>query len=149
MPRHLLRSFLTPAISTALLLLTSTILFAQAQGPQHVPIPPVLAKPIPGKHKTDRNLLPPVPVFRDVAKQLGVTATHIAAPEARYVLDSISGGTGLFDCDDDGRLDIVLVNGSTVDRLRAGGDPMVTLYHLEPDGTSTDIFGVAGHLPNP
>src|SRR5204862_8321546 len=117
MPRHLLRLFLTPTISIALLLPAPTMLFAQAQGPQHVPIPPVLTKPIPAKHKTDRNLLPPVPVFRDVARQLGVTATRIAAPEARYVLDSISCGTGLFDCDDDGKLDIVLVNGSTVDRL--------------------------------
>src|SRR6266404_5142151 len=144
MPRHLLRSFLALAISTAVLLLTPTVLFAQAQGPQHVPIPPVLTKPTPGKHKTDRSLLPLVPVFRDVAKQLGVTATHIAAREARYVLDSISGGAGLFDCDDDGWLDIVLVNGSTVDRLRAGGDPMVTLYHQEPDGTFKDITAAAG-----
>src|SRR6266478_5899241 len=144
MPRHLLRSFLALAISTAVLLLTPTVLFAQAQGPQHVPIPPTLTKPTPGKRKTDRSLLPPVPVFLDIAKQLGVTATHIAAPEARYVLDSISGGAGLFDCDDDGRLDIVLVNGSTVDRLRAGGDPMVTLYHQEPDGTFKDVTAAAG-----
>src|SRR3981081_2501698 len=144
MPRHLVRSFLASTISIAILLLTPILLFAQAEGPQHVPIPPAITKPSPGKHKTDRSLLPPVPLFRDVAKQLGVTASHIAAPEARYVLDSISGGAGLFDCDDDGKLDIVLVNGSTVDRLRAGGDPMVTLYHQEPNGTFKDITKEAG-----
>src|SRR6202043_1849144 len=55
-----------------------------------------------------------------------------------------SGGTGLFDCDDDGRLDIVLVNGSTVERLLKGGDPMVTLYHQEPDGSFKDITSAAG-----
>jgi hypothetical protein len=70
--------------------------------------------------------------------------THISAPEARYVIDSTSGGTGLFDCDNDGRLDIVLVNGSTVDRLLKGGDPMITLYHQEADGTFKDITKEAG-----
>jgi len=144
MPQLYLTPFLIRIFFSALVLLAPTLVLAQAEGPQHVPIPPALAKPSPAKHKTDRSLLPPVPVFRDVAKQLGVTATHIAAPEARYVLDSISGGAGLFDCDDDGRLDIVLVNGSTVDRLRAGGDPMVTLYHQEPDGTFKDITAAAG-----
>jgi enediyne biosynthesis protein E4 len=118
--------------------------FAQAGGPQRVPVPPPLAKPNASKPKTDRSQLPPVPVFKDVAKQLGVTVPHIAAPEARYVIDSTSGGSGLFDCDDDGRLDIVLVNGSTVERLQQGGDPMVTLYHQEPDGTFKDITSEAG-----
>ncbi len=144
MPPFCLKSSLTSTLSAALVLLTPTLLSAQAEGPQHVPIPPVLTKPSSSKHKTDRSLLPPVPVFRDIAKQLGLTVSHTAAPEARYVLDSISGGAGLFDCDDDGKLDIVLVNGSTVDRLRAGGDPMVTLYHQEPDGTFKDITAAAG-----
>ena len=128
----------------AVLLLTPHSLSAQAAGPQRVPVPPPLTKPNASKPKTDRSLLPPVPIFKDIAKQLGVTVSHIAAPEARYVIDSTSGGAGLFDCDDDGRLDIVLVNGSTVERLRQGGDPMVTLYHQEPDGTFKDITKEAG-----
>jgi enediyne biosynthesis protein E4 len=115
----------------------------QAPGPQRVPVPPPAAKS-PGKPKTDRSTLPPIPTFKDIAKQIGVTAQHISAPEARYVIDSTSGGTGLFDCDDDGRLDIVVVSGSTVERLRQGGDPMVTLYHQEPDGTFKDITQAAG-----
>jgi enediyne biosynthesis protein E4 len=128
----------------AVLLLTPHPISAQAGGPQRVPVPPPATKPNASKPKTDRSLLPPVPVFKDVAKQLGVTVPHIAAPEAHYVIDSTSGGSGLFDCDDDGRLDIVLVNGSTVERLRQGGDPMVTLYHQEPDGTFKDITKEAG-----
>ncbi len=56
----------------------------------------------------------------------------------------MSGGVGLFDCDNDGKLDIVTVNGSTVDRYREGGDPMITLYHQEPDGTFKDITKSAG-----
>src|SRR6266403_1217703 len=94
--------------------------------------------------KKDRSGLPPIPTFKDVAKEVGLTAVHISAPEAHYVIDSTSGGAGLFDCDDDGRLDVVLINGSTVERMRAGGDPMVTLYHQEPDGTFKDITKEVG-----
>src|SRR5215467_3488964 len=90
----------------------------QAQGPQGVPLPvPVPAKRGPSVKK-DRSGLPPVPTFKDIAKEVGLTVSHIAAPEAHYVIDSTSGGLGLFDCDNDDRLDIVLVNGSTVERLR-------------------------------
>jgi len=112
---------------------------SQQPGTARVPLPKASAVP-----KRDRSGLPPVPTFTDVAKDVGLTASHIAAPEAHYVIDSTSGGVGLFDCDDDGRLDVVLINGSTVERYRAGGDPLVTLYHQEPDGTFKDITKEAG-----
>ena len=111
------------------------LLFAQTQGPQRVPVPVAPPAKRSPQEKKDRSGLPPIPTFKDIAKDVGLTASHIAAPEARYVIDSTSGGAGLFDCDDDGRLDAVLVNGSTVERYRAGGDLLVTLYHQEPDGT--------------
>ena len=60
------------------------------------------------------------PHFHDVARQSGLTVPHISG-EKRYILESRSGGVGLFDCDNDGKLDIVVVNGSTVDRFRKGG----------------------------
>ncbi|HKU22438.1 MAG TPA: CRTAC1 family protein [Terriglobales bacterium] len=85
-----------------------------------------------------------VPRFEDIGWQSGLRVSHLSAPEKRYVVESISGGIGLFDCDNDGRLDIVMVNGSTVDRYRQGGDPMVTLWHQEPNGTFTDISRRAG-----
>jgi enediyne biosynthesis protein E4 len=84
------------------------------------------------------------PVFEDVAKRSGLTVPHISSPDKRYVIESMSGGVGLFDCDNDGKLDIVTINGSTVDRYRDGGDPMITLYHQEPDGTFKDITKAAG-----
>ena len=128
----------------ALILAVPGSVATQAPGPQHVPIPPPTSKINPAKPKTDRSTLPPIPLFKDMAKEAGVTISHIAAAEARYVIDSTSGGVGLFDCDNDGKLDLVLVNGSTVDRFREGGDPMVTLYHQEPDGTFKDITREAG-----
>src|ERR1700721_1367373 len=84
------------------------------------------------------------PAFEDVSHRSGLTVPHISSPDKRYVLESMSGGVGLFDCDNDGKLDIVTVNGSTVDRYRDGGDPMITLYHQEPDGTFKDITKSAG-----
>src|SRR6266581_3678943 len=98
------------------------VLTAHPQGPQRVPVPAPPAAKRPPQDKKDRSGLPPIPTFKDVAKDVGLTAVHIAAPEAHYVIDSTSGGAGLFDCDDDGRLDVVLINGSTVERYRAWGD---------------------------
>jgi hypothetical protein len=91
---------------------------------------------------------PPVPRFEDIAKQAGLTVPHISSPEKKYIVDSMSGGVGFIDCDNDGKLDIVTVNGSTVDRYRQGGDPMVTLYHQDANQSGnprfTDITKSAG-----
>src|SRR5258708_10820950 len=56
----------------------------------------------------------------------------------------MSGGAGLIDCDNDGKLDIITVNGSTIDRYRQGGDPMITLYHQDANFKFTDITQTAG-----
>jgi enediyne biosynthesis protein E4 len=138
-----LRRFLF-AFSACLLLISLTAATrhqapSDQAGATRVPLPK-----LPSQAKKDRSGLPPVPTFKDVASQVGFNVSHIAAPEAHYVIDSTSGGVGLFDCDDDGRLDAVVVNGSTVERFRAGGDPLVTLYHQEPDGTFKDVTKEAG-----
>jgi hypothetical protein len=87
----------------------------------------------------------PVPHFEDIAQQAGLTVSHISSPAARYIIESVSGGVGLIDCDNDGKLDIITVNGSTVDRYRQqGGDPMITLYHQGADLKFTDITKQAG-----
>src|SRR5882724_6093442 len=79
------------------------------------------------------------PQFEDVAQKSGLTAPHLAQPGNRYVIESTSGGVGFIDCDSDGRLDIVTVNGSSVDRYRQGGDPMVTLYRQTGDSRTTEL----------
>ncbi len=82
--------------------------------------------------------------FEDIARQAGLTVAHVSSPEKHYIIESVSGGVGLFDCDNDGKLDVVVVNGSTVDRFRQGGDPMITLYHQGADMKFTDITRSAG-----
>src|SRR5438128_9951463 len=86
----------------------------------------------------------PLPQFKDVAKEARLTVSHISTPEKKYIVESMSGGAGLIDCDNDGKLDIITVNGSTIDRFRQGGDPMITLYHQEADFKFSDITKIAG-----
>jgi enediyne biosynthesis protein E4 len=85
-----------------------------------------------------------LPKFADVAQQSGLTVSHISSPEKHYIVESMSGGAGLIDCDNDGKLDIITVNGSTVDRFKAGGDLMITLYHQDDGLKFTDITKSAG-----
>ena len=90
------------------------------------------------------SVTPPIPKFEDVSKQAGLIVSHLSSPEKRYILESMSGGVGFIDCDNDGKLDIVTVNGSSVDHYRQGGDPMVTLYHQDGDLKFSDITKDAG-----
>ena len=88
---------------------------------------------------------PPLPKFKDVAPEVGLTVSHISSPDKQYIVESMSGGVGLIDCDDDGKLDIITVNGSTVDRFKKqGGDLMITLYHQDADFKFRDITASSG-----
>ena len=58
--------------------------------------------------------------FRDITQAAGVNFQHHAAPEKKYIVESMSGGVALFDYDNDGRPDIYFVDSLTVD---TAGDP--------------------------
>ncbi len=113
----------------ALLLLPIPVLVASlllAQG-AHLKLPPAPQK------DQSQGTEHPLPQFEDVAQKSGLTVSHISSPDKKYILESMSGGIGLIDCDNDGKLDIITVNGSTVPRYREGGDLLITLYHQETD----------------
>ena len=86
--------------------------------------------------------------FRDIAPQAGLTTMPHSAPVKQYLVEMMGGGVALFDCDNDGKLDIVTVTGSTVERFLHGGDLMVTLYHqdTQPGGDLhfTDVTLASG-----
>jgi hypothetical protein len=90
------------------------------------------------------NTQVPMPKFQDVAREVGLTVPHTSSPDKQYIVESMSGGVGLIDCDNDGKLDILTVNGSTIDRFRQGGDLMITLYHQDADFKFTDITQTSG-----
>lgn len=85
-----------------------------------------------------------MPDFKDISQSAGLSRAHISTAEKKYMIESMSGGVGFIDCDNDGKLDIITANGSTVERFKAGGDPMITLYRQEPGLKFQDITAQAG-----
>jgi hypothetical protein len=95
--------------------------------------------------KSDKSHKPlPVPAFRDVTRQAGVTFEHHSAPEKKYILESMSGGVALFDFDGDDLLDIYLVNSLTVETVGAPESAPSALYRNLGDGTFVDVAAKAG-----
>ena len=86
--------------------------------------------------------------FRDVSAQVGITTVPHTRLDRHYVLDTMAGGgVALFDCDNDGKLDIAAINDSTIEQYLQGGVPMVTLYHQDSNSPTphfTDITRSAG-----
>src|SRR5205807_2660550 len=83
--------------------------------------------------------------FVDVTRDAGIDF-HLTCggSEKRYILESMCGGVAFLDYDNDGWLDILLVNGSTLEDLRRGTSPTSKLYHNNRDGTFTDVTAKAG-----
>jgi enediyne biosynthesis protein E4 len=86
--------------------------------------------------------------FRDIAANAGVTTTPNSRTDRRYVLETMGGGgIALFDCDNDGKLDLAVVNDSTIEQFRKGGDLMLTLYRQDGNTPAihfTDITKTSG-----
>jgi hypothetical protein len=109
--------------------------------------------PIAQDHKKAETLTPTQNLglgihFRDIAAQAGLATIPHSRSDRRYVLDTMAGGgIALLDCDNDGKLDIIVVNDSTVDQYLKSGDSMVTLYHQDSDSPTpnfTDVTRSAG-----
>jgi hypothetical protein len=86
------------------------------------------------------------PWFQDVTEELGLHFVHDAGPVGNYFMPQVMGsGAALFDFDNDGRLDIYLVqNGGP------GSRSTNRLFRQGPDGRFTDVsagsgLDVAGH----
>jgi hypothetical protein len=83
------------------------------------------------------------PAFTDVAAELGVTMVNVSGEgRSDYIIEVNGNGAAFFDYDNDGDVDLLLTNGTTLDRLENGGDPLVALYNNE-DGKFTDVTSQA------
>jgi enediyne biosynthesis protein E4 len=82
--------------------------------------------------------------FTDITEQAGLTFKHVSSPDKRYIAESMSGGVALFDYDNDGYLDIYLVNSLTIDLVKSNQKTRSALYHNNGDGTFTDVTDKAG-----
>jgi hypothetical protein len=86
-------------------------------------------------------------VFEDVAEKAGLTRwRHVmGTPQKTYILETVGSGVALLDYDEDGWLDIYLVNGSTYDAMSGKASlPHAALFHNNHDGTFTDGAQQAG-----
>ena len=86
-------------------------------------------------------------VFQDITKAAGLSGwTHkMGVPEKKFIVETNGSGVGLIDYDNDGWLDIYLVNGSTLDALDGKeAPPHAALFHNNHDGTFTDVAAKAG-----
>jgi len=89
-------------------------------------------------------------VFEDVSGQAGLTSWRYAggSAEKRYIAESLGSGVALLDYDNDGWLDIYLVNGMTYDAMNGKAEsPHAALFHNNHDGTFTNVGAKAG-VPN-
>ena len=82
--------------------------------------------------------------FREMTPKPRQSSEPPVSLDKRYLVEMMGGGIALFDCDNDGKLDIVVVNDSTIDQFRQGGSPMITLYHQDAGLQFTDITQAAG-----
>ena len=91
--------------------------------------------------------------FVDITEASGVHFRHMASHTSRkYLPETMGAGVALFDYDNDGRLDIFLVNGAPLgDPTAKGAIPQKTgpqywnrLYHQKADGTFEDVTEKAG-----
>ena len=83
--------------------------------------------------------------FVDVTAKSGIDfQLTCGGPEKRYIMESMCGGIAVLDYDNDGWMDIFLLNGSTLEDYRAGKCHPSKLYRNNHDGTFTDVSAKAG-----
>jgi enediyne biosynthesis protein E4 len=107
--------------------------------------PPQRSKSAQSSRARAQNVASPVVSFADVTRAAGIDF-HLTCggPDKRYIMESMCGGVAVFDFDNDGWMDIFLVNGSTLEDLRAGKCHPSKLYRNNHDGTFTDVTAKSG-----
>ena len=112
-------------------------------GGAHAPVKDAQQRPI-----TAGGFVSGAPViYVDITRAAGLDKFHHRAgsPEKRTILETPGSGVALLDYDNDGWLDIYLVNGSTEAALRGKEPaPRAVLLHNNHDGTFTDVTDKAG-----
>jgi enediyne biosynthesis protein E4 len=86
-------------------------------------------------------------VFQDIAAKAGLTTWRhtMGSPNKQFIVEATGSGVALLDYDQDGWLDIYMVNGSTFDALSGKTPaPHAALFHNNHDGTFTEVAAKAG-----
>jgi len=89
---------------------------------------------------------PLIPQFADITASSGINFQHINGDpkNKKYIFEAKGGGVASLDFDNDGRMDILLVQGSTLERFKDGKNPGPVLYRNLRNGTFADMTQEAG-----
>jgi enediyne biosynthesis protein E4 len=100
------------------------------------------ARPVAPKKSSQPS---PEILFTDITRAAGIDF-HLTCggPQKLYIMESMCGGIAVFDYDNDGWMDIFLVQGSTLEDLKAGKCHPSKLYRNNHDGTFTDVTANSG-----
>ncbi len=158
-PSRVLRLLLVALSSLGVLALSQSALSQQStEKPQNIPLPRPsgmstggIHAPIKDSHSrpiTAGGFVDDAPVvFVDITHQAGLDKFHhrSGSPETSTILEAPGSGVALLDYDNDGWLDIYLLNGSTVAATKgAESAPRAMLFHNNHNGTFTDVTDKAG-----
>jgi hypothetical protein len=86
-------------------------------------------------------------VFTDITAKAGLAGALNGSgspKDKRFLLEEMGGGAAFFDYDNDGWVDIFLVNGTSFDPEVQNRRPTSYLFHNNRDGTFTDVTKKAG-----
>jgi hypothetical protein len=83
---------------------------------------------------------------QDVAPVAGLDFLQVCGGDQskKYIIETTGSGVAFIDYDNDGWLDIFLVNGSTMEHSASEDRPGNKLFHNNRDGTFTDVTAKAG-----
>jgi enediyne biosynthesis protein E4 len=84
--------------------------------------------------------------FRLLGADAGVNAVTVFGGKSsnRYLLETTGCGVALLDYDNDGRIDLFFVNGTTLEGFPKGEEPRPHLYRNKADGSFEDVTEAAG-----
>ncbi|MBZ5565271.1 MAG: VCBS repeat-containing protein [Acidobacteriia bacterium] len=107
---------------------------------------PIRGQTTTSKPASSASQRPYYPRYEDIGRQAGLTAETVigGVERKKYFLETVGGGVALLDYDNDGWLDIFLVNGSRLEGFATGREPTNHLYRNNLNGTFTDVAKTAG-----
>jgi hypothetical protein len=124
-----------------LLWLCSATALGQMGSP--TPLPPAEREKAAAEREAT-GLVSGYPQLVDITDSTGIHFEHLSSPEAKYIVESMSGGVALIDYDRDGWPDIYFTSAQSVETARRGVKVRSALYHNNHDGTFTDVTDKAG-----
>jgi len=120
-------------------------LSSAAMGQMGVPMPLSPAERQKAAEEREANgSLPNYPQLVDITASTGIKFDHLSSPEAKFIVESMSGGVALIDYDRDGWPDIYFTGAQSVEMALHGQKARSALFHNNHDGTFTDVTDKAG-----